>query len=151
MAATSEIWQRKQTIGLEYDLCNYGPFIDKNNKITFVTNYKSKYKDYCGIYQYDEKEDKFVLIQKYPEDKRPSITISYCYNPNTNQIFIKDLSASDSLIIHDMNSQKWSKLDRIMKGVGFITACVFVRNNKVHLFAEANSSQHIVYDPTINL
>ena len=135
-------WQIKQKRENEFKLYHHQPFVSRNDKITFVTEYHRSSPYYGGICQYDEKEDKIKIISKFPESMQLT-NFSYCYAPNTDQIFINDIFGD--IIIYNMETQKWQKLDKALKRIGGLACCI-LSNNHMHIFGGSVNNNHIIYD-----
>ena len=69
--------------------------------------------------------------------------VSYCHNPNTNQIFISD--AWGDVIVYRRDTQKWQKLEQVSKACGGFACCIF-NDNHIHLFGINMHNNHIIYD-----
>lgn len=141
--ATKQIWQIKQNRNRKYDFCNDGPFVSKNNKITFVTPYNKSDADYGGICDYDEKENKIKIIQKFPENMQTAYC-TYGYDPSTDEVIIIE-AVGKNVVVYNRKTQKWRKLEMMPGFTGYYACCIHLKD-KIHLFGGSRNNNHIICD-----
>eukprot|EP01084_Bolivina_argentea_P136862 241061_1 len=139
-ASNTGFWKKWKDIPGHFNIVNSKPFVDNENNMILVTRYSKRYEKYSGVCMYDQKEDQVKLIEKYPIDRQYT-SASYCYDSNTNKLFIIPVYGEE-VGIYDMKTKQWD----IGKGKynGGHASCV-IMNDQIHLIGET-SNHHLMYN-----